>query len=954
LGFLGSSNLTFSGLVRQGELNIDVTDEDATDKLLTWFRERWDDELAIDVTDELVAILDESWVSTDQPDPYLVYLRMAYELSADAREGLRDYDIPASLRDVLLEHQADAVRVAARIVERRGGAMIGDVVGLGKTLTAIAIARLMQEQHNFETLIIAPRNLVRMWEDHIHEYRIYGRVVSLSMATKELDKLPRYRLLIVDESHNLRNPQTQQWRAVRGYIERNDPGVLLLTATPYNKAFSDAAGQLRLWIPEDQDLGIRPEELIKDEGDLAVAKSADGQLSTLKAFEGSTFPDDWQRLMSLFLVRRTRRFIEQQYGHADAAGRIMLRFSDGHEFYFPTRVPQPLPYAGGPSDPGDRLASTATVDALNELKLPRYTLGSYLRDGVAGQNDLERGALARLERARGNLQGFIRTMLMKRLSSCGEAFLISVRRHLLRNHVALYAIEHAFPIPLGTIEDSRWEPVSDDDPDATLGDDVLVADVAPDQPDWRSEARERYEVLTAHPPSNVTWLPAEFFTPALKDVLREDNAILEQLIGDHSPWDPAQDSKIDALERLISTEHPNSKVLVFTEYADTAEYVGRTLQTRLGSQWIESVTGQSSDPTVAARCFSPKSNAALGGLPQGRDELRVLVATDVLSEGQNLQDAHIVVNYDLPWTIIRIIQRAGRVDRVGQESPEVDVYSFLPQDGVEEVINLRHRITERLRENAAVFGSDERFFEDDLTEDQVRGLFDGRAVLDEDEGDEDVDWASRALAIWEQAPPDLQDAAAALPCVTYSTRPRRGDDGTGGVLVYTRTTRGLDGLAWTDDPAATGPTARILTPFEALRLASCSPSDSPDPRREDHHALVEWAVRTTLLDAVRQPLALTHSGIRARLYNTLETVRQGIEGTLFDTADYRKLVEAVYHRPLTETAKHRIAKALRERSPSDVAALASDLDEMDELLVRIDDRNEELQIVCSLGIPGAA
>ena len=146
MGFLGSSNLTFSGLIGQGELNVDVPDQDATAKLLAWFDERWNDDLAIDVTDDLVEILDQSWVSQDQPRPYLVYLKVAYELSSDAREGLRDYDIPASLRDTLLAHQADAVRVAARIVERRGGVMVGDVAGIGKTLIATAIGRVMQER----------------------------------------------------------------------------------------------------------------------------------------------------------------------------------------------------------------------------------------------------------------------------------------------------------------------------------------------------------------------------------------------------------------------------------------------------------------------------------------------------------------------------------------------------------------------------------------------------------------------------------------------------------------------------------------------------------------------------------------------------------------------------------------------------------------------------------------
>ena len=139
-------------------------------------------------------------------------------------------------------------------------------------------------------MVICPKNLVTMWEDHIREYRLYGRVVPLSMAHRELPDLARYRLVVIDESHNLRNPDTQQWQAVRGYIERNDPWVVLLTATPYNKAFTDAAGQLRLWLAEGEDLSVHQERMIETEGELTVAKHADGRLSSLSPSEPSPFP----------------------------------------------------------------------------------------------------------------------------------------------------------------------------------------------------------------------------------------------------------------------------------------------------------------------------------------------------------------------------------------------------------------------------------------------------------------------------------------------------------------------------------------------------------------------------------------------------------------------------------------------------------------------------------------
>ena len=144
---------------------------------------------------------------------------------------------------------------------------------------------------------------------------------------------------------------------------------------------------------------------------------------------------------------------------------------------------------------------------------------------------------------------------------------------------------------------------------------------------------------------------------------------------------------------LINNVHPTEKLLVFTQFADTAHYLKHRLTER-GVQRVEEVTGRSVDPTAAAWRFSPESNGKRDQIGRA-DELRVLIATDVLSEGQNLQDAHIIVNYDLPWAIIRLVQRAGRVDRIGQQSDTVLCYSFVPADGIERLIRLRARVRQR-------------------------------------------------------------------------------------------------------------------------------------------------------------------------------------------------------------------------------------------------------------------
>lgn len=179
-----------------------------------------------------------------------------------------------------------------------------------------------------------------------------------------------------------------------------------------------------------------------------------------------------------------------------------------------------------------------------------------------------------------------------------------------------------------------------------------------------------------------------------------------------------------------------------------------------------------------------------------------MIATDVLSEGQNLQDCSILVNFDLPWAIIRLIQRAGRVDRIGQKAAEILCYSFLPADGVERLINLRSRVSQRLRENAEVVGTDESFFEDEEDPGALIDLYSEKSGILDGEADTEVDLASYAYQIWRNAiesNPSLAKQIPSLPDVVYSTKayvpsPSR----PGGALVYMRTAQGNDALTWVD------------------------------------------------------------------------------------------------------------------------------------------------------------
>ena len=182
VGYLGSSNLTLAGLSSQGELNVDVLDQDACNKLSRWFEDRWQDRFCLDISSDLAAIIDESWAREKPLSPYHIYLKMAYHLSREARSGLTEFRIPRDFGNRLFEFQVQAVKIASHHLNKRGGVLIGDAVGLGKTLMATAVARIFEDDQDLETLIICPKNLVSMWEDYRSLYRMRAKVLSITVV----------------------------------------------------------------------------------------------------------------------------------------------------------------------------------------------------------------------------------------------------------------------------------------------------------------------------------------------------------------------------------------------------------------------------------------------------------------------------------------------------------------------------------------------------------------------------------------------------------------------------------------------------------------------------------------------------------------------------------------------------------------------------------------------------
>lgn len=958
---MGSSNLTYSGLTRQGELNAEFGDSDSAEKLACWFDERWEDKFCLDITKELIEIIDNSWAGDKDIPPYYIYLKTAYHLSEEARSGIKEFTIPAEFKNSLFDFQQTAVKIAARHLnnEKRGGAMIGDVVGLGKTITACAIAKMYENTFGSNTLIICPANLQDMWAKYRKQYDLKADIISMAKPI-DVDNARYYKLIIVDESHNLRNSQGMRYRNIRDLIQKQDCKVLLLTATPYNKQYKDLSSQLHLFIDDDTDLGIRPEAYIREiGGERKFAEKHEDFIRSIKAFERSECQEDWQELMKLFLIRRTRTFIKDNYAKTDPTnGRKYLEFKDGHKSYFPDRVPKAVKFKTTDGDQYSRLYSEQMIGLMESLKLPRYGLIHYLDEKKAEDaSKYEKNLIENLSRAGARMMGFCKSTFFKRIDSSGFSFLITLFRHILRNAVYLYAIDNKLKLPVSDentfpedfIDDADINDVftNDDEHEEYSSGDNLIT-VPNDMQVYMDKAKEYYNGLIGK--NNVQWIDSKYFKRTLKQQLKKDCEQLIAMINLCDTWNPQTDQKLNELEGLLNDKHQKDKIVVFTQYSDTANYVYYQLKKR-GFKHIEKVTGGTKNPTDIVDRFSPISNKA--DVPT-ENELRVLIATDVLSEGQNLQDSHVIVNYDLPWAIIRLIQRAGRVDRIDQSSEQIYCYSFFPADKVENIISLRARLNARINENAGIVGSDEVFFEGN--EQNLRDMYnENSSSLDEDEDDIEVDLGSQAYQIWKNATdanPDLKRIIPAIPNIAYSTKAAN-DISEDGVITYARTYNDFDVLSWYNSKGD------IVSQSQKriLQAMVCSINEPCLPAQDNHLALVEKAVKGIKNENT------SVGGILGSRFSTKRKIYELLNHyyerplNLFNTQEKKDIlkfaIDQVYNYPLLENSKFILGRMMRTGNTHD--DIVDTVIEMYENanLCRIDEdkiKHKDPVIICSMGL----
>lgn len=769
---VGSSNLTLAGFEGNTELNVRVTGDAEMTALKEWFDDLWKD--SEDIADELVEELNRSWV-LDQTPPYLVYLKALYELY---HSGAGLGELAGPVRDQeLANFQIDAVRQGLDIIDAHGGCYIGDVVGLGKTFVGAELLRQLQFSYpnDGRPLILCPAGLMPMWRAFNERFQLGAEIVSHSMivpagAPRYDEELGRYvdserptrgivlqdkyadrGPVLIDEAHNFRNINRRS-DGLREYLAAGDHKVVLMSATPQNLGPMDIYRQLTLFL-DDRDHGL-PIEPVSLEAYFGIAQQWLEHQADVTAYK--TEFEDWQRrrhqaappippatpsipharieeVLAQVFIRRRRRDVRDLYGESASINGEPIQFPEPALENIDYRLDRVYARAGTFED---------ITKTLEQHQASRYRASEYLLPEAQNKS-----RYSGLLRSRDRVAVLMKVLLLKRLESSVAAFRSTLESLMRSNRHFREALEAGY-VPVGEVA-TRLLNGQDFDAEEAL--EILS------QEDERDESRG-----APH--------PAEDFDSDqwIKD-LDTDFTLLNDLRGRVETIRPEDDDKLRALKRFLGRpDVASGKVLIFSEAETTIDYLYEHLNPGGKLPEIARLTGSNREQTesIVGR-FSPKSNPSPGGGASGSD-VHVLLATDVVSEGQNLQDCARVLNYDLHWNPVRLIQRFGRVDRIGTEHEFISLHNMWPDVDVDANLVLTERLHHRIQLFHDLIGLDNRLLSDAerLNADDMYRIYDKRQLPDGEDAFDDVSVHQRAVAKLQRIrheQPDLWETIERLP-----------------------------------------------------------------------------------------------------------------------------------------------------------------------------------------------
>lgn len=678
----GSSNLTDGGLNRNLELNLGRYDHPIVSQAQAWFDALWDEADPVD----LAALYEEIFA---QFTPWEIFLRILFELyGTEVRElEKEDKGLP------LTSFQAHGVARALRLIRDCGGAIVADEVGLGKTFIAGEVMRLYHRRRQ-RVLLVCPaqlrdttwRKFLSNWQHDISAECVSYEELANDTQLRDpqrhgagVDHLQRgldeYQLVVVDEAHNYRNPDAPTRAAVLRKLlfgQRRD--LLLLTATPVNNSLWDLFHLVRFFVRQDAFLANR-----------GVLSIYDRFHDAMRTDPANLSPDVLYPIIDSTCVKRTRQFVKKHYEGDTIKGPegrdVPIVFPQPRALTVRYNLDAPLP------DLFDKIEVYLDPDGHRDaLTFSRYTPESFLHG--AHDPDAEARAAATI--------GLIRSGLLKRFESSAFAFKKTLEKLIRGHEIFLQALAKGHVISSRFLEEIG--PGDEGSLDELLGSTE------------HSEPARNYD------------------DKKLKKAVERDLDKLRDLLTSVSAIDQGRDPKLRALVGALKSiatqardeatspedERQKRKVLIFSFFADTVQYIREHLDDAIRSdqdlavydQRIVAVTGgdgvAETSRQRAIYGFAPVSSEAP---PAARDDLYdVLVTTDVLAEGVNLQQCRHIINADVPWNPMRMVQRHGRIDRIGSQHPRVFLRTIFPADRLDQLLNLEQRILAKIAMAAASIG----------------------------------------------------------------------------------------------------------------------------------------------------------------------------------------------------------------------------------------------------------
>ncbi len=694
----GSSNFTAAGLVANRELNLGHYDPRVVNQVVHWFNDMWDESDPYD----LAAIYKARF---EPYPPYLIYLRVLYELYGE--EIRQEEELKHQLE--LTTFQNDGLFRAHRILEAYNGVIIADGVGLGKTFIGGALIEETIREQRQRVLLIAPAVLRDgAWAWFKNEYSLQFEVLSY----QEFENMPvlggdgrtdlwfdvnDYEMIIIDEAHAFRNPDTNRARALRRMLQGQPPKKLvLMTATPVNNSLWDLYNLLSYFVGHDAVFAHRGIRSLRQRFRDAVSEDP-----------YDLRPDMLFDVLDATTVRRTRHFVKRYYPNEQVPGLDgVIRFPDPHVMQVEYSLDDVLP---GFFD--EFAEALAPEEGDPQLNLARYWSSRYKY--APDPEDQQREAA---------LVGLLRSGLLKRFESSVYAFARTARKMADSHDAFLASMDLGYvPTPqailewgatdndevfLELLEESGAEPLELYDGDA------LRRDVTQDRNLLRRLSDTAFQILCDS-------------DPKLQQLIEELAEIAAQ----------AEREGIDDEEKS-----DKRKVIIFSYFSDTVgwieKYIFDAIETdpRLAPYRGRAVSVSSSEPQHsisredAVFGFAPRSTRAPAGKRESRFD--ILITTDVLAEGENLQQCRHIINYDLPWNPMRLVQRNGRIDRIGSPHRDVYIRCFFPDRELDSLLTLEERIRAKLAQAAASIGVESEVIPDGAvsnlvfteTREQIRAL----------------------------------------------------------------------------------------------------------------------------------------------------------------------------------------------------------------------------------------